>query len=570
MLTRVHFTDARVGWVLGYDAAILQTADGGATWVLKHHDPKGRALYDLLFLDSLNAIAIGAYGTMLVTTDAGATWTARDNALTGLGMHLNTLQKLADGTLFIAPASAASWLAPRMPARPGRSSTRRTPVRCSGAMPKGDRGALVYGMRGNVYAAADLARLSSRRSRELGSLRAGNGHGRGEDRDARLAQDREPGARKPVRRAVPLATGGRPAHRRERHDAQARCRGHDDLGREDAGGRDARQGGALRRARDRRRTTRRRGSGSGAMSVATTSTGFTRAILRVVEPVIFGKRALTLTLLMLITLFFGWHSAQLRPNAGWLKMVPQAHPYMQTFMQYYQDFGGANTVLIALKNHKGDIYQPEFMETLRNAADDAFFIPGVDRARVNSIFSPSILYIEVVEGGLAGENVIPSDYAATPEMMARIRGNVAKANVIGRLVSEDQTTALIQLELLETDPKSGTTQDRADAAKPMTERLRAAWEGGTDTTAKLEAVSALLMKNEDAKAGLDYVQVGEALEKIRAKYETGDITVHIVGFAKVVDDMTKASMQVGVFFVVALLLMGLLLWIYIAAASRWR
>jgi uncharacterized protein len=298
------------------------------------------------------------------------------------------------------------------------------------------------------------------------------------------------------------------------------------------------------------------------VTASTTSTGFTRAVLRVVEPVIFGRRRLMLALLTLLTAFLAWHAAQLRPNAGWLKMVPQAHPYMQTFMEYYQDFGGANTVLIALHSHRGDIYQPEFMETLRKAADDAFFIPGVDRARVNSIFSPSILYIEVVEGGLAGENVIPSTYAPTPEMMQRIRGNVAKANVIGRLVSEDQTTALIQLELLEIDPVAGTMQDRAELAKPMAQRLREAWDDGADLSAKLKATTAILMKNADANAGLDYVKVGEALEKIRATHETADISVHIVGFAKVVDDMTQASVQVGAFFVVALLLMGLLLWIY--------
>jgi uncharacterized protein len=301
------------------------------------------------------------------------------------------------------------------------------------------------------------------------------------------------------------------------------------------------------------------------MTAATTSSGFTRAILRVVEPILFVRRAFTLGVLVLLTIWLAWNAAQLRPNAGWLKMVPAEHPYMQTFMEYYAEFGGANTVLIALKNHDGDIYQPAFMETLRQAADDAFFIPGVDRSRVNSIFSPSILYIEVVEGGLAGENVIPSDYAPTPEMMARIRGNVAKANVIGRLVSEDQSTALIQLELLETDPQSGTMRDKAELAKPLHQRLRETWDQGADTAAKLKAVSDLLMKNEDANAGLDYVKVGEKLEEIRAKYESGGVTVHIVGFAKVVDDMTKASLEVAGFFVVALVLMGLLLWIYIGS-----
>lgn len=155
MLTRVVFTGAQTGWALGYDAVILQSTDGGATWTLRHHDPKGRALYDLLFLDAQHALAVGAYGTMLETGDGGATWTARDDALTGLGMHLNSLQKLGDGSLFVAGErglmarstdSGATW------------AVLDSPYAGSlfGALPHGEKGALVYGMRGNVYTADDL------------------------------------------------------------------------------------------------------------------------------------------------------------------------------------------------------------------------------------------------------------------------------------------------------------------------------------------------------------------------------------------------------------------------------
>jgi len=308
------------------------------------------------------------------------------------------------------------------------------------------------------------------------------------------------------------------------------------------------------------------------------SNNLTRAILRLVEPPIFNYRRFTLTVLTLLTLFFAYQASLLRPNAGWLKMVPKEHPYMQTFMEYYKDFGGANTVLIALHNKKGDIYQPEFMETLRKVSDDAFFIPGVDRSRVTSIFSPSILYVEVVEGGLSGENVIPSTYEPTPEMMQRIRVNVGKASVIGRLVSEDQQSALVQLELLEHDPNSGTMADLEDQAKPMSERLANAWEkgaaagelppeGGPTFAQRIKAVSSLVMANKAAEgeASLDYVKVGDKLEEIRAKYESENVTIHIVGFAKVVDDMTKATMEVASFFVIALFIMGALLWIYLGS-----
>jgi len=259
------------------------------------------------------------------------------------------------------------------------------------------------------------------------------------------------------------------------------------------------------------------------MAAPMKETRFTRLVLGLLEPLVLRRRRGTLLVLALVTLFLAWQASMLKPQAGWLKMVPQEHPYMQTFLEYYKDFGGANTVLVSVEARQGDIYTPAFLETLRQLTDEVFFIPGVDRARVTSIFTPNILYVEVIEGGLAGETVVPRDYLSppTPEMVERIRANVGKANVIGRLVSENARSAMVVAELLDRDPVS----------------------------------------NEP----LDYVAVGDKLEAIRAQFETGDVKVHIIGFAKVVDDMTDASVEVAGFFVVALILMGLLLWAYIGS-----
>jgi len=259
------------------------------------------------------------------------------------------------------------------------------------------------------------------------------------------------------------------------------------------------------------------------MAGTTKDTKFTRLVLGVLEPIVLQRRRGTLIVLGLITLLLAWQASLLQPQAGWLKMVPQEHPYMQTFLEYYRDFGGANTVLVALEAQDGDIYTPERLEALRLLTDEVFFIPGVDRARVTSIFTPNILYVEVVEGGLAGENVVPRDYTSppTPEMVNRIRANVGKANVIGRCISGNARSALVVAELLDKDPASGEP--------------------------------------------LDYVAVGDKLEEIRARFETADLKVRIIGFAKVVDDMTDATVEVAGFFVVALVLMGFLLWAYIGS-----
>lgn len=156
MLTRLRFTDEKHGWALGYDATVLRTVDGGDTWTLQHYDAQGRALYDLLFLDAQRGLAVGAYGSVFETADGGQTWARRESALSALGMHFNALLKLGDGSLFIAGErglmarsvdAGASWQVLDFPYAGSMF----------GALAQGEKGVLVYGMRGNVFEAQDVS-----------------------------------------------------------------------------------------------------------------------------------------------------------------------------------------------------------------------------------------------------------------------------------------------------------------------------------------------------------------------------------------------------------------------------
>ena len=237
-----------------------------------------------------------------------------------------------------------------------------------------------------------------------------------------------------------------------------------------------------------------------------------------VIPLVYGRRVVTFGALMVVTAWLLLHALQLKPDAGFEKQIPLDHPYMKVFKQYEQAFGGANLISIALIAKDGDIYNERFLERLRKATDEVFFTPGVDRSRVQSLFTPGVRYIEIVEGGFEGGDVVPRNYAPSPEMFQRIRVNVAKAGVIGRLVSNDQNGAMIVAELLEHDPSTGEK--------------------------------------------LDYREVAKKLDAIRAQFEDADISVHIIGFAKVVGDVTDASLEVISFFGVALLLTLGLLWVF--------
>ncbi|MEL7449309.1 MAG: MMPL family transporter [Pseudomonadota bacterium] len=243
------------------------------------------------------------------------------------------------------------------------------------------------------------------------------------------------------------------------------------------------------------------------------------SFIRFSENLIFNNRKVVIALFAIATVVMIWFARGLHVDAGFTKMLPTQHEYMQTYLEHQERFGGANTVLIALVAKDGDIFSPEFMEALKNATDDVFFLPGVDRPSVSSLFTPNVRYTEVVEDGIAAGNVVPADFQPTPEGLERVRNNVLKSNYVGRLVANDFSAAIISTQLLEFDPNTGEP--------------------------------------------LDFVGVSHLLdETIREKYASDEIDVHIIGFAKVIGDITDGAQMVIVFFIVAFIITALLVWLY--------
>ena len=237
------------------------------------------------------------------------------------------------------------------------------------------------------------------------------------------------------------------------------------------------------------------------------------------EKLIFNNRRILLGFFILVTLLMAYSVTNLRIDAGFSKLLPLEHEYMQTYVEHRKDFGGANRVLIALMSKQGDIFTPEFFDTLQKATDDVFFIPGVDRAQVTSLFTPNVRFTEVVEDGIAGGNVVPADFEATAEGLEKVRKNILKAGILGRLVANDFTGAAISAQLLEVDPATGEK--------------------------------------------LDFIKVSHLLEeRIRDKYQSDQVSVHIIGFAKVIGDIADGAKRVILFFFVAFVITTLLVYFY--------
>jgi photosystem II stability/assembly factor-like uncharacterized protein len=156
MLDYVRFFDATDGWILGYDGIIMQTTDGGEHWTLRHFEAGAHPLYDLIFLDAEHAIAVGGFGDYLTSADGGKTWVMQQNPLNDLGMHMNTIVRLGDGSLFIA---GERGLMARSSDNGAHWALLDSPYTGSffGAIPLGEHGVLVYGLRGNVYTSNNVA-----------------------------------------------------------------------------------------------------------------------------------------------------------------------------------------------------------------------------------------------------------------------------------------------------------------------------------------------------------------------------------------------------------------------------
>tara|TARA_R110002096_G_scaffold17139_4_gene59006 strand:+ start:33850 stop:36180 length:2331 start_codon:yes stop_codon:yes gene_type:complete len=246
-------------------------------------------------------------------------------------------------------------------------------------------------------------------------------------------------------------------------------------------------------------------------------------IISTLEKTLFSNRRWVMVFFVFVTIFMFSSAMKLKIDAGFSKLLPLQHEYMQTFTKHREEFGGANRVLVALVAKDGDMFTSEFFDALKQTTDDVFFIEGVDRTRVTSIFTPNVRFTEVVEDGIAGGNVVPDDYENTAEGRARVKENIIKAGIVGRLVANDFSGALISAELLEFHPNTGKRLNYVDVARQLEENIR--------------------QKHSNAVVGVD-------------------INYHIIGFAKVIGDITEGAKRVVLFFIIALFITALLVYLY--------
>jgi len=238
------------------------------------------------------------------------------------------------------------------------------------------------------------------------------------------------------------------------------------------------------------------------------------------ERLIFNNRLLVILFMLLATAVLAWQATQLKVAASFDKMIPTKHEYVINFLENRADLTSlGNVVRVTVQAKEGDIFSAEYLETLKQVTDKAFYIPGVNRPEMASLWTANTRWTSVTEEGLEGGQVIPATYTGDAESIAQVRQNVELSGQIGRLVGNDFKSTIVYLPLLEINPETG---DR-----------------------------------------LDYKEFSERIEtELRNEFNSDKIEIRVTGFAKIVGDLIEGATQVVMFFGVAVLITLVMLFLY--------
>ncbi|NNM58119.1 MAG: MMPL family transporter [Acidocella sp.] len=246
---------------------------------------------------------------------------------------------------------------------------------------------------------------------------------------------------------------------------------------------------------------------------------FDRQSGSLLERLLFNNRPVVLLLCLLTTLALGFQIHKLKLNASFENMIPTHQPFIVNFLKHYNELQSqGDAIEIAVTADHGSIISKKYLATLEHISDEIYLLPGVDRPFMTSLWTPSTRWLAVTPDGLEGGPVIDETYDGSPKALDIVRQNIQKTGKIGQLVSNDFTSSMIYVPLMETNNLTG---------KP-----------------------------------LNYGQLARELNAIRAKYAAQGVSLHIVGFAMVMGDMINAINKVLVFFLISIAIATIVLFWY--------
>ena len=244
------------------------------------------------------------------------------------------------------------------------------------------------------------------------------------------------------------------------------------------------------------------------------------------ERMIFNHRWVVMLLCALTTVVLAVLAAtRLELNASFESVLPQSHPYIKNYLDNRQELRGLGNALRIVVATDRDIFDPTYQDTLKKISDELILTPGVDRAWVKSLWTPSVRWTEITEEGFRGGPVMPDNYDGSPAATEQLKLNIARSGIVGRFVGNDFKSSMIFVPLMDTDPATGKSIDYRALSHTLEENIRARFE-----------------------------QAGTA--------NAPEIRVHIIGFAKLIGDLIDGVGEVMSYFAFATLVAFVVILVY--------
>lgn len=253
------------------------------------------------------------------------------------------------------------------------------------------------------------------------------------------------------------------------------------------------------------------------------------------ERLIFNHRRLVIIVCLIITLVLSYFAAtRLELNASFEKMIPHGQPFIKNYLENRHALRGlGNSVRVVVEHTEGDIFDPHYLEVLKEVNDELFLTPGVDRAWMKSLWTPAVRWTEVTEEGFRGGPVMPDSYNGSAEEAEQLRLNIARAGIVGSLVANNFQSSMIFVPLLDKVPVTGQPVDYHAFSRLVEEKLRGKFE----------------------YAGSNGLHAAD-------QEGSGKIKVRVIGFAKLVGDLIDGLMQVMLYFGAAALISTAIIYAY--------
>ena len=150
--------------------------------------------------------------------------------------------------------------------------------------------------------------------------------------------------------------------------------------------------------------------------------------------------AILLTIITIIPGYYAYKGLSLKVVLE--EMLPAGANNVELFLRFGEQFGGANTTLIEVKNKKGNIYNLEYLEKYKEIAEDVYYNEDTYRHLSQSLVLRKTKAISGGGGRVGVDALLWPDLPANEKDMTRLRQFVNK-QYRGIQVSNDETSAII-------------------------------------------------------------------------------------------------------------------------------